>query len=103
MKLALLSDIHANLAALEAVLAEAGKVDAIWNTGDGVGYGPQPVECIKRLLSSQGRKDRHGRLTPLVTGRIHHLYERGNCQSFLHAAIKKEGTLVLAYAKVVVL
>jgi diadenosine tetraphosphatase ApaH/serine/threonine PP2A family protein phosphatase len=44
-----MSDIHANLAALEAVLASAGPVDAIWNTGDAVGYGPQPRECIARL------------------------------------------------------
>jgi diadenosine tetraphosphatase ApaH/serine/threonine PP2A family protein phosphatase len=44
-----MSDIHANLAALEAVLADAGPVDAIWNTGDAVGYGPQPRECIARL------------------------------------------------------
>jgi diadenosine tetraphosphatase ApaH/serine/threonine PP2A family protein phosphatase len=44
-----MSDIHANLAALEAVLADAGSVDGIWNTGDAVGYGPQPRECIARL------------------------------------------------------
>ncbi len=44
-----MSDIHANLAALEAVLADAGPVDGIWNTGDAIGYGPQPRECIARL------------------------------------------------------
>jgi diadenosine tetraphosphatase ApaH/serine/threonine PP2A family protein phosphatase len=44
-----MSDIHANLGALEAVLADAGPVDGIWNTGDAVGYGPQPSECIARL------------------------------------------------------
>ncbi|MEK7247728.1 MAG: metallophosphoesterase family protein [Chloroflexota bacterium] len=49
MRIAVTSDIHANLAALEAVLAHAGAVDAIWNTGDCVGYGPQPSECIARL------------------------------------------------------
>jgi Predicted phosphoesterase len=49
VRIAITSDIHANLAALEAVLANAGPVDAIWNTGDAVGYGPQPRECIARL------------------------------------------------------
>ncbi len=49
MRVAIMSDIHANIAALEAVLADAGPVDGIWNTGDAVGYGPQPRECIARL------------------------------------------------------
>jgi diadenosine tetraphosphatase ApaH/serine/threonine PP2A family protein phosphatase len=49
VRIAITSDIHANLAALEAVLADAGPVDGIWNTGDAVGYGPQPRECIARL------------------------------------------------------
>jgi diadenosine tetraphosphatase ApaH/serine/threonine PP2A family protein phosphatase len=49
MRIAIMSDIHANLAAFEAVLADAGPVDGIWNTGDAVGYGPQPRECIARL------------------------------------------------------
>lgn len=43
------SDIHANLTALDAVLADAGKVDSIWCLGDVVGYGPDPNECIERL------------------------------------------------------
>ena len=47
MRLALLSDIHANLPALEAVLAEveATGVDEVWCLGDVVGYGAQPNEC----------------------------------------------------------
>jgi predicted phosphodiesterase len=52
MRIAIVSDIHANLAALEAVLAHAeggSTVDAIWCLGDTVGYGPQPSECIARL------------------------------------------------------
>jgi len=52
MRIAVVSDIHANLAALEAVLAHAaasGRVDGVWNTGDCVGYGPQPGECIARM------------------------------------------------------
>lgn len=53
MKLALISDIHANLPALEAVLKEidALKPDAILSLGDVVGYGPKPAECIDLLKS----------------------------------------------------
>jgi predicted phosphodiesterase len=44
----ILSDIHANLAALEAVLADAGgKYDAVVNCGDIVGYGPDPDEAVR--------------------------------------------------------
>jgi predicted phosphodiesterase len=47
MRVAVISDIHANLHALEAVLAEieSESVDAIWCLGDVVGYGPRPNEC----------------------------------------------------------
>ncbi len=51
MRYLVLSDVHANLAALEAVLADAGEVDATWCLGDTVGYGPQPNECIERIRS----------------------------------------------------
>jgi len=46
MRILVFSDIHANLTALEAVLADAGEVDAAWCLGDVVGYGPDPNECI---------------------------------------------------------
>jgi diadenosine tetraphosphatase ApaH/serine/threonine PP2A family protein phosphatase len=47
LRIALISDIHANLHALEAVLAalEDEQHDAVWNVGDTVGYGPRPNEC----------------------------------------------------------
>ena len=44
-----LSDIHANLVALETVLADAPDFDKIWCLGDLVGYGPNPNECIERI------------------------------------------------------
>ena len=49
MKKAIISDIHANLSALEAVLADIEKrdVDAIYCLGDVIGYGPDPRECLK--------------------------------------------------------
>jgi len=49
MRIAVLSDIHANLPALDAVLAALGEVDAIWHLGDVVGYGPHPDEVVARL------------------------------------------------------
>ena len=55
MKILLLSDIHANLVALEAVLADAGEVDEIWNLGDTVGYGPRPSECLDRVTALGAR------------------------------------------------
>src|SRR3954453_16360413 len=47
-RVAVLSDVHGNLPALKAVLAEVEStgVDQIWNLGDLVGYGAQPDECV---------------------------------------------------------
>ena len=45
MTVALLSDIHANLIALEAVLGDLPEVAAIWVMGDTVGYGADPDAC----------------------------------------------------------
>jgi len=47
MRVAVISDIHSNVHALEAVLAEIDheSPDAIWCLGDIVGYGPRPDEC----------------------------------------------------------
>ena len=51
MKVALIGDVHANLPALEAVLAHARErdVEAVWNVGDFVGYGAFPDEVVRRL------------------------------------------------------
>jgi predicted phosphodiesterase len=49
MRVLVISDIHANLTALEAVLADAGQVDETWCLGDVVGYGPDPNEVVERL------------------------------------------------------
>lgn len=49
MRILILSDIHANLTALDAVLADAGPIDSAWCLGDLVGYGPDPNECIQRI------------------------------------------------------
>jgi diadenosine tetraphosphatase ApaH/serine/threonine PP2A family protein phosphatase len=49
MRNLIISDIHANYAALEAVLDDAPAIDQVWCLGDLVGYGPDPNECITRL------------------------------------------------------
>jgi diadenosine tetraphosphatase ApaH/serine/threonine PP2A family protein phosphatase len=49
MRVAVLSDVHSNLVALEAVLADAGAIDAVWHLGDIVGYGPDPDGVVARL------------------------------------------------------
>lgn len=49
MRVAVLSDIHSNIVALDAVLRHAGDVDGIWHLGDVVGYGPEPDAVVGRL------------------------------------------------------
>ncbi len=51
MRLGVISDIHANLPALEAVLAEidAADVDELWSLGDVVGYGAEPDACAQAV------------------------------------------------------
>jgi len=52
MRVLVISDIHANYTALEAVLNEAGQVDETWCLGDLVGYGPDPnvvVELVREI------------------------------------------------------
>ncbi len=49
MHILVISDIHANLDALESVLKEAGSVDAVWCLGDLVGYGPDPNPCVELI------------------------------------------------------
>ena len=49
MRALVVSDIHANLTALEAVLQDAGNVDEIWCLGDMIGYGPDPNEVVELI------------------------------------------------------
>jgi diadenosine tetraphosphatase ApaH/serine/threonine PP2A family protein phosphatase len=58
VRIAIVSDIHANLPAFEALLAHAGgadRIDALWCLGDTVGYGPHPNECVTLLRTFDGR------------------------------------------------
>lgn len=72
MRLAVLSDIHGNLLALEAVLSDlkqAGGADKIWLLGDLVAFGSRPIETLQLIrtlpeaLVIRGNHDRY-----LVTG-----------------------------------
>ena len=49
MRYLIVSDIHANIHAFDAVLGRASDFDKIWCLGDVVGYGPYPNECIQKL------------------------------------------------------
>jgi diadenosine tetraphosphatase ApaH/serine/threonine PP2A family protein phosphatase len=49
MRILVISDIHANLNALEAVLEDAGSCDAVWCRGYLGGYGPDPEECVNQI------------------------------------------------------
>jgi diadenosine tetraphosphatase ApaH/serine/threonine PP2A family protein phosphatase len=61
MLVAVLSDIHSNLRALDAVLGSLGTVDAVWQLGDIVGYGPEPDGVVARLreIGAVGVKGNH--------------------------------------------
>lgn len=52
MKRAILSDIHGNLEALEAVLADIASqsIETIYCLGDIIGYGPNPRDCVDRAM-----------------------------------------------------
>ncbi len=63
MRALILSDIHGNLEALQAVLAAAGSYDVFWNLGDVVGYGASPNEVIDLIrpmpeINVRGNHDR---------------------------------------------
>ncbi len=53
MKIAVFTDVHGNLPALQAALREIRRegADAIFHTGDAIGIGPFPAECLELLLS----------------------------------------------------
>ncbi len=65
MRALILSDVHANLEALNAVLkAAAGSYDTIWNLGDLVGYGASPNQVLDliRPLSALNVRGNHDRV-----------------------------------------
>lgn len=63
MRIGLLSDVHANRIALEAVLEDMPDVDRLVHAGDVVGYNPAPADCVeilrdREVASVMGNHDR---------------------------------------------
>ena len=72
MLVGVISDLHANLPALDAVLDDLPDVDAMVCAGDVVGYNPWPAECVAAMVDRDvptvmGNHDRM-----VVTGRNFH-------------------------------
>lgn len=74
MRILVISDIHANLTALQAVLNDAGEVDATWCLGDLIGYGPDPDECVSIIQSLPNLTCIVGNHDAAVIGRINTLF-----------------------------
>jgi diadenosine tetraphosphatase ApaH/serine/threonine PP2A family protein phosphatase len=71
VRVAVVSDIHSNLHALEAVLdaLAADPVDELWCLGDVVGYGPKPLECCD-LIRAHAKQCLCGNHDLAVCGRL---------------------------------
>jgi diadenosine tetraphosphatase ApaH/serine/threonine PP2A family protein phosphatase len=70
VRYAILSDIHGNLEALRAVLADAdGRADALLCLGDTVGYGADPLPCVE-LVAERAQAIVGGNHEHAVTGRM---------------------------------
>jgi predicted phosphodiesterase len=68
MRIAVFADIHGNLPALDAVLADmdaAGDFDLVWCLGDLAALGGQPQECVQRLLLL---REAHGEAAVKIIG-----------------------------------
>jgi len=79
-KIAVLSDIHANLEALERVLAGLPSWDELYCLGDLVGYGPEPNAVVEKL--------RELRPTVILAGNHDHAVVTGDSSGFVDYAAK---------------
>lgn len=70
MRTLIISDVHANLPALNAVMEHAGTFEYVWCLGDIVGYGPDPNECIERIANLPGLKCVKGNHDAAILGEI---------------------------------
>lgn len=89
-RIGLLSDVHGNAVALEAVLDNMADVDAVVCAGDIVGYGPSPGQCIdsireREIPTVEGNHDR-----AVVNGRP---YESGDRYASLTLSEEKQAWL----------
>src|SRR5262245_30191939 len=87
MRVAVLSDIHSNVVALDAVFGAIGATDELWVLGDTVGYGPDPDAVVERLRE----RDAHavaGNHDAAVVGRL----DRDVFNSMARAAVEWTAT-----------
>ncbi len=70
MRVLVISDIHANFTALEAVLKDASEVDETWCLGDLVGYGPDPNAVVEEVREIKNLTCLLGNHDVAVIGRI---------------------------------
>ncbi len=70
MRILVMSDIHGNYTALEAVLKDAGEVDETWCLGDLVGYGPDPNAVVEEVLEIKNLTCLMGNHDYAVIGRM---------------------------------
>ncbi len=70
MRILVMSDIHANYNALEAVLKDAGEVDETWCLGDLVGYGPDPNAVVEEMREIKNLTCLMGNHDVAVVGRM---------------------------------
>jgi predicted phosphodiesterase len=92
MRLALISDVHANLPALDAVLAEADArgVDAVFHLGDLVGYAPWPNEVVE-VIAARGIAGVAGNYDSTVAMGYHHCgcrYEDPQQEALSHVSFE---------------
>ncbi len=86
LKIAVISDIHSNLDAFEAIIEALPEFDGLFCLGDLVGYGPQPNEVVERL--------RQLKPSMVLAGNHDHAVVTGNVQGFSpHAAEAVEWTI----------
>ena len=85
MRIAVISDIHSNLEALDAVIAALPQFDELYCLGDLVGYGPQPNEVVEKILQLEP--------TVVLSGNHDHAVVTGGTEGFsTHAAKAVEWT-----------
>ena len=90
MRIGLFSDVHANLEALEVVLPwlRSQDVEALVFGGDLVGYGPNPVECVK-ICENAGIYGVAGNHDRAVTGEIPYQNFSTDARAVVEWTIKK--------------
>src|SRR3989449_4022002 len=91
MRLAVLSDVHSNLPALQAVLEDVDRIapDGIWVAGDLVGYNPWPNEVLEILRERHVRAIRGNHDRGAIGGgtlRVNELAAEGVCWTRAHLA-----------------